>query len=582
MAFDGITIANIVNELNKTVLGGRINKISQPENDELILTIKGPEGNYKLLISASASLPLIYLTEQSKPNPMTAPNFCMLLRKYITNGRILSISQPDFERIIRFEISHLNELGDPCVKYLIVEIMGKHSNIIFTDDKDMILDSIKHVSASTSSIREVLPGRNYFIAKTQEKSDPLQTSKEDFQALVFSKATSVSKALYSSYNGLSPLAANEICERASIDGDMATAALNASEQLHLYRMFCMFFEEITEGNFCPFIYFDGEEPFEYSSFSYLSFKDKVAKEYKTISALLSDYYLKKQVYQRIRQKSVDLRKIVSTALERNRKKYDLQLKQLEDTNSKDKFKIYGELLHTYGYSCEPNAKALTCMNYYTNEEISIPLDPEKTAMENAAHYFEKYGKLKRTQEALTEYIVETKDEITHLESVSEALDIASSENDLAQIKEELILSGHIRGNNVQKKMKTKNLPLHYLSTDGYHIYVGKNNIQNEELTFQFANGGDWWFHAKGMAGSHVIVKTDGVSELPDRVFEEAGKLAGYYSKGKGSDKLEIDYVQRKFVKKPAGSKPGFVVYYTNYSLTTDTDISGITQIIDDK
>lgn len=580
MAFDGITIANMVYELNKTILGGRINKISQPEPDELILTIKGNDGQHKLLLSANASLPLIYITKENKTNPLTAPNFCMLLRKYITNGRILSITQPDFERVICFEISHLNELGDPCVKYLHIEIMGKHSNIIFTDDKQMILDSIKHVSASTSSVREVLPGRNYFIPKTQDKFHPLTTTEEEFASVVFKKPVSLQKALYTSYNGLSPLCANEICTRASLDGDLSTSALETHEKKHLYRMFTLFFEDVAKGCFSPKMYQDGEEPYEYSCVDYVSLANKTAKEYSSISALLSDYYHKKQLYQRIRQKSVDLRKIVSTALERNRKKYDLQQKQLADTQSKDKFKIYGELLHTYGYSCEPNAKSLTCMNYYTNEEITIPLDPDKTPLENASHYFEKYGKLKRTFEALSEYILETEQEIMHLESVSEALEIATSENDLAQIKEELILSGHIRRNHNAKKVSIKNQPLHYLSTDGYHIYVGKNNIQNEDLTFQFANGGDWWFHAKSMAGSHVIVKCDGTSELPDRVFEEAGKLAGYYSKGKGSDKLEIDYVQRKHVKKPAGSKPGFVVYYTNYSLTTNTDISGLTLLTD--
>ncbi len=576
MAFDGITISNMVHDLKNTILGGRINKISQPEPDELLLTIKGNEGQHKLLISANASLPLIYLTTESKTNPLTAPNFCMLLRKYITNGRILSITQPDFERVISFEISHLNELGDPAVKFLHVEIMGKHSNIIFTDDKNMILDSIKHVSASTSSVREVLPGREYFIPKTQEKFNPLNTSEKEFMEVVFSKAVSLQKALYTSYNGLSPLAANEICERASLDSDLSVAALENVDKKHLYRMFTLFFEEIVEGKFHPKMYLDGEEPYEYCCFEYICLKDKTAKGYQNLSELLCDYYQKKQIYHRIRQKSVDLRKIVSTALERNRKKYDLQQKQLEDTKSKDKFKVYGELLHTYGYSCEQKAKSLTCTNYYTNEEITIPLDPDKTALENATHYFEKYGKLKRTFEALNDYIIDTENEILHLESVSEALEIATSEDDLAQIKEELIISGHIRRNNNTKKTKIKNQPLHYLSSDGYHIYVGKNNLQNEELTFQFANGGDWWFHAKGMAGSHVIVKSDGQPELPDRVYEEAGKLAGFYSKGKGSDKLEIDYVQRKHVKKPAGSKPGFVVYYTNYSLTTDTDISSLT------
>lgn len=266
-----------------------------------------------------------------------------------------------------------------------------------------------------------------------------------------------------------------------------------------------------------------------------------------------------------------------TALERNRKKYDLQTKQARDTENRDKYKVYGELIHTYGYNLEEGAKKLEALNYYTNEMITIPLDPQKTAMENAQKYFDKYNKQKRTFEALSELIKETQDDITYPESVSNALDIALSEDDLLQIKEELIESGYVRRKFTKKKVKISNKPLHYISSDGYHIYVGKNNMQNEELTFHFAVGNDWWFHAKGVPGSHVIVKTNG-DELPDRTFEEAGKLGAYYSKNRGNEKVEIDYIEKKHVKKPGGGKPGFVVYYTNYSLMIDSDISGLTQI----
>ena len=270
---------------------------------------------------------------------------------------------------------------------------------------------------------------------------------------------------------------------------------------------------------------------------------------------------------------------MQTALERNRKKYDLQAKQLRDTENREKFKVYGELIHTYGYNLEPGAKELEALNYYTNEMITIPLDSTKTPQENALKYFEKYNKRKRTFEALTSLIEETRDDISYLESVSNALDIALSEDDLTQIKEELIESGYIRRKFTKKKVKITSKPFHYLSSDGYHIYVGKNNLQNEELTFHFASGNDWWFHAKGIPGSHVIVKTNG-EELPDRTFEEAGKLAAYYSKNRGSEKIEIDYIEKKHVKKPKGGKPGFVVYYTNYSLMIDSDISQIKQLED--
>lgn len=579
MAFDGITIANIVHELNRNLLDGRINKIAQPETDELLLTIKTPGGQRRLSISASASLPLIYLTEGNKPSPMTAPNFCMLLRKHINNGRITKIWQPKLERIIHFEIEHLDELGDLCKKELIVEIMGKHSNIIFCNEDGTIIDSIKHVSSQMSSVREVLPGRTYFIPDTMEKSDPLSVSFAEFQRVLTEKPMPLSKAVYTSFTGISPVVAEEICYLSGIDSSLTPRELSEDLLTHLYRQFTLYFEEVSAGHFSPAIYYHGAEPKEFSALPLTHFSQYIRKEYDSISHLLEDYYAEKNTLTRIRQKSVDLRRVVQTALERNRKKYDLQAKQLRDTENREKFKVYGELIHTYGYNLEPGAKKLEALNYYTNEMITIPLDSTKTPQENALKYFEKYNKQKRTFEALTSLIEETRDDISYLESVSNALDIALSEDDLTQIKEELIESGYIRRKFTKKKVKITSKPFHYLSSDGYHIYVGKNNLQNEELTFHFASGNDWWFHAKGIPGSHVIVKTNG-EELPDRTFEEAGKLAAYYSKNRGSEKIEIDYIEKKHVKKPKGGKPGFVVYYTNYSLMIDSDISQIKQLED--
>lgn len=579
MAFDGITIANIVHELNRNLLDGRINKIAQPETDELLLTIKTPGGQRRLSISASASLPLIYLTEGNKPSPMTAPNFCMLLRKHINNGRITKIWQPKLERIIHFEIEHLDELGDLCKKELIVEIMGKHSNIIFCNEDGTIIDSIKHVSSQMSSVREVLPGRTYFIPDTMEKSDPLSVSFAEFQRVLTEKPMPLSKAVYTSFTGISPVVAEEICYLSGIDSSLTPRELSEDLLTHLYRQFTLYFEEVSAGHFSPAIYYHGAEPKEFSALPLTHFSQYIRKEYHSISRLLEDYYAEKNTLTRIRQKSVDLRRVVQTALERNRKKYDLQAKQLRDTENREKFKVYGELIHTYGYNLEPGAKKLEALNYYTNEMITIPLDSTKTPQENALKYFEKYNKQKRTFEALTSLIEETRDDISYLESVSNALDIALSEDDLTQIKEELIESGYIRRKFTKKKVKITSKPFHYLSSDGYHIYVGKNNLQNEELTFHFASGNDWWFHAKGIPGSHVIVKTNG-EELPDRTFEEAGKLAAYYSKNRGSEKIEIDYIEKKHVKKPKGGKPGFVVYYTNYSLMIDSDISQIKQLED--
>ena len=318
---------------------------------------------------------------------------------------------------------------------------------------------------------------------------------------------------------------------------------------------------------------------EFGVFPFAIYKDLNTVSYDSISEVLYQYYAQKSTITRIRQKSVDLRKIVSTALERNVKKYDLQMKQLKDTEKRETYRIYGELLQAYGYGIEAGSKSAEVENYYTNEMVTIPLDDQLTALENSQKYFDKYGKLKRTFEALSQLTLETKAEIEHLESVMTALDIALQEDDLVQIKEELIESGYMKRKGGNKKVKVTSKPFHFISSDGFHMYVGKNNFQNEELTFQFAVGNDWWFHAKGIPGSHVVVKNGG-KEMPDATFEEAGRLAAHFSKARGQEKVEIDYIEKKHVKKPGGGKPGFVVYYTNYSMMIDSDISGIEQVND--
>ena len=574
MALDGIVVASLAQELQENFTNARLSKIAQPEKDELLLTMKGSNGQKRLLLSASASLPLVYISDKNKPNPMTAPNFCMLLRKHVANGRITAITQPGMERIIVFEIEHLDDLGDLRHKKLIIELMGKHSNIIFCDENDMILDSIKHISAQVSSVREVLPGRTYFIPAQQDKMNPLEETAEHFTEHVLSKPCGVAKAIYTSYTGISPLAANEFCYRADVDGDAPCASLNEAQKEKLAEVFLAAMIDIREGRFYPNIIMHQDEPVEYAAIPLTSYASDTVVSYDSISEVLENYYAQRSLYTRMRQKSADLRHVITTLLERNRKKYDLQKKQLKDTEKREKYKVYGELIHTYGYQLEEGCKGFDALNYYTNETIHIPLDATISPLDNAKKYFDRYAKLKRTYEALTDLIEDTQLEIDHLDSIATALDIAETEADLQQIKEEMMESGYIKHKYSKKKTQGKSKPYHYRSTDGFDIYVGKNNFQNDELTFKFAEGNDWWFHAKGMPGSHVLVKTK-TGEMPDRTFEEAGRLAAFYSKGRGNEKVEIDYLQKKNVKKPNKAKPGFVVYYTNYSLTIQPDITGL-------
>ena len=569
MAFDGIVISNLSYELNTKLVGGRISKISMPEENELIFTVKNNAKTYRLLISASASLPLVYLTDVNKPAPKVAPAFLMLLRKYIGTAKITDIFQMGLERILCFKLEHLNELGDLSHKCMYVEIMGKHSNIIFTDENNKIIDSIKRISANMSSLREVLPGREYFLPDELKKKDLLNTELEEFTEILKSKEYALSKSIYMNFAGISPLIAEEIVLRASLSSQAPSTSLSELEYTHLFHTIKNLLDDINAHNFSPNIVYRKEEALEFSSVELFSYSGEEYKKYSydSVSKMLYDFYSSREAFVLNRQKSSDLRRIVNTALERASKKYDLQEKQLQDADKKDIYRVYGDLLNTYGYSLKGGESSFTTENFYDdNKEITIPLDKNKSAKENAKKYYDKYAKLSRTTKALSEEIVNTKNDIEHLLSIQTALDVSSDDESLSQIRQELVDFGYIKKHSSGKQKKSTSHPYHYISTDGYDIYVGKNNYQNEELTFKVATGNDWWFHAKGIPGSHVILKSNNEEDLPDRAYEEAAALAAFYSKAKDSEKVEVDYIQKKNIKKVAGAAPGFVIYHSNWSM----------------
>lgn len=569
MAFDGIVISNLTYELNTNLVGGRISKVSMPEDNELIFTIKNNAKTYRLLVSASASLPLVYLTDVNKPAPKVAPAFLMLLRKYIGTAKINNIFQMGLERILCFELEHLNELGDLSHKRMYIEIMGKHSNIIFTDENNKIIDSIKRISANMSSLREVLPGREYFLPEELKKKDLLSTGLEEFIEILKSKEYPLVKSVYMNFAGISPLIAEEIILRASLLSQAPSTSLSELEYTHLFHTIQNLLEDINTHNFTPNIIYKGEEAIEFSSINLYSYEGKEYKResFDSVSKMLYDFYSSREAFVLNRQKSSDLRRIVNTALERASKKYDLQEKQLQDADKKDIYRVYGDLLNTYGYSLKGGESSFTTENFYDdNKEITIPLDKNKSAKENAKKYYDKYAKLSRTTKALSEEILKTKNDIEHLQSIQTALEVSSDDESLSQIRQELVDFGYIKKHSSAKKQKIASHPYHYISSDGYDIYVGKNNYQNEELTFKVATGNDWWFHAKGIPGSHVILKSNNEEELPDRAYEEAAALAAFYSKAKDADKVEVDYIQKKNIKKVAGAAPGFVIYHSNWSM----------------
>ncbi len=579
MALDGIMIAALTKELSDKLAGGRLIKIAQPESDELLITVKNEKGQHKLKLSASASLPYAALVETNKQSPLSAPNFCMLLRKHLSNGRIVDISQPGLERAINITVEHLDEMGDLCKKTLIIELMGKHSNIILVNSDNLVLDSIKHISAMISSVREVLPGKEYFIPDSSHKLDPLSLSYESFRDALCSKPMSISKAIYSAMTGFSPVIASELIYRAGTDPDIPAPDYSDESLKRLYAETERLISGVEQGEFELNIIYDDKQPVEFCATHLSQYRDLSVKAFDSASEVLNTYYSEKDSYTRMRQKTSDLRKIVKTHLEKDVKKLDLLSKQFKDTDKMDRYKLWGELINTYGYNLEEGAKVLHATDYHNDTPVEIPLDKDLSPRENAKKYFDRYTKLKRTREAVSVQLSETETEVEHLSTVLLSLELIEDEAALSQIKEELIESGYIRRHDLsakkdRKKAEKKSRPFHYVSSDGYDIYVGKNNFQNDQLTFGLATGDDWWFHAKKIPGSHVILKNKG-TEIPDRAFEEAGALAAFYSKGRDQNKVEVDYVEKKQVKKPAGGKPGFVIYYTNYSMAVAPDISAL-------
>ena len=591
MAFDGLFLSALVSEFKTTISGGKISKIVQSEKDEIQLTIKKEKQQFFLHLSANPSIPLVYLSDKGKTAPLTAPNFCMALRKHIGNGLIQDITQASrnlpeqgLERVLLLHISHRDELGDIGIKYLSIEIMGKYSNIILLKEDFTILDAIKRISSVQSSVREVLPGRKYFIPDQFKKENLLCFPLESLQAFLENKKNpnaerdsgmeNLSELLFQSFSGLSPLSAREITLDAGLPQEQKLGCMSSLDYEKLSDAILLLRNRIREGDFTPQILYENGKSFDFSAIPVRQYSGNPAfhaEIFHSPSELLTFYHGGKEKEDRVRQKSADLKKQCSTLLERVSKKLSLQEKQLKDTEKKERFRIFGELLTTYGYSLKGGEKELICENYYNGQEEHIPLEESLSPIENAKKYFDKYDKAKRTERNLSTQVKESKNTLEHLQSIVNSLATAENAEDLDDIRREMGEYGYMKPISPKKKKERKedkSSPRIFRSSDGYLLYVGKNNYQNEIVSFQIAEGKDFWFHVKGSAGSHVIAKTEGKSleELPDRLFEEAAELAAYFSSEKESAKVEVDYTERKNLKKVVGGAPGFVIYHQNYSI----------------
>ena len=582
MAFDGITVSAIKAEIEDKILGGRIDKVYQPEKDEIILGIRSMGQAYKLLLTSNASNPKFHFTQTNPSNPMTPPLFCMVMRKHLQSGKIIKIEQPDFDRILNIYVESLNELGDYSVKKLVLEIMGRHSNIILTDENNTILDCIKHIGHDTSSVREVLPGREYTLPPSQGKINTLELDNNNFnEVLENNPSFEIQSVIYKNYTGISPIAASEICYRANVNGSTPVEALTDIQKEIVFNKFAELVEDIKANRFYPeSITNEKGKTIDFSPIEMTQFDGLEIKKYTSISELIESFYANRDFAYRIGQKTQDLRKLITQNIERCIRKKDIQMQTLRSIKNRDELRLKGELLTANIYSIKKGMTTVELPNYYSeNQElVAIELDSNKTPSENAQKYYKAYNKAKRTFEALKDQIKSNDEELAYLESVLTSVNNCTDEQDVKEIRRELREEGYVKKVKNQKdKSKKHSVPLHFISQDGFDIYVGKNNIQNDELTLKFARPRDIWMHTKNIPGSHVIIVANGQT-IPDTTLNEGAMLSAFYSKAKNSSKVPVDYTEKKNVKKPNGSKPGFVIYETNktaYITTSEEEIKKI-------
>ena len=570
MALDGLVIHSIVNELSSKILGGKIDKVYQPEDDEILLQIRNNKENFKLVLSASSSNPRVYFANNyKKENPITAPMFCMLFRKYIQNGIIVDISQIEFERIIKITVESFDELKEKTKKDIYIEIMGRHSNIILTHSLDnKIIDSIKRIPFSVSRVRQLLPGITYNLPPKQDKLNPLNSiSKDNFINTLKEFNGPLFKAIYSNFLGISPIISKEICFRSNLDYNINTTDLSLDNFNNLFNEFNNLFNSINNNKYNP-IDESINKVIDFSCINLSLYKDLNFINNNSISKILEDYYQTKDIKERIHQRSSDLRKSISIKLERLYNKLEKQNQELIDSENSEIFKIKGELLTSYIYMIEKGMESIEVSNFYDPEykNIIISLNKNITPSENAQRYFKKYNKMKTAKKEITHQISISLDEINYLENIMLSIENCDNLLELLDIKEELIKEGFLRGkikNKKDSKLTTK--PNEFISSDGFKILVGKNNKQNDHLTLKVADNNDIWLHTKNIPGSHVIIKTDGRS-VTDETIYEAAMLAAFFSKSKLSSQVPVDYTKKKNIKKPNGAKPGMVIYETNSTI----------------
>lgn len=576
MSMDGLSLYSAMNELNKRLAGGKIDKIQQTDKEELLLMVRSLGQTHRLLINASAADNRVQLTELKKQAPSEAPMFCMLLRKRIAGGKIVRFEQERLDRVLKISIETYNDLGDLSVFALYCELMGKHSNIILVNEKGVIVDAIKHVGLGMSSVRFVMPGLEYSAPPAQDKQDPSKASVDDFSMAMCMVGMSIAKALSNAFFGLSPAVAAQLVARYT-DKTECTQ-LSEAEREELAERLTAFYADMAHGKEKASAVLNalGETEAVYP----FAIAGGGIKLYDSIGEALDSLYINNDRREWAKRHGASARKVLQNNIERCEKKLALYADALNSEEQMEKCRLYGELLTANLHSLKSGTDTAAVDNYYADpvERIAIPLDRQLTPGENAQRYYKKYQKLKAAREMAIVQREQTLSELNYLEGQLDNLTKCTAENELSELIEELKEQGYIkRDKGGKKKMKlAASKPMHFVSSTGADIYVGKNNRQNDELTLRFASPNDIWMHTKNIPGSHVIVK--GASEQDTATMTEAALLAAYYSRARGSENVAVDYTPRKYVKKPAGAKPGMVIYTTNktaYVTPSDEAVAGL-------
>lgn len=566
MPLDAIALSAIANELNTKLCGGRIEKIHQPERDELLLVIKANSCTERLIISASSSNSRIHLADKNKENPMTPPMFCMLLRKHLTGAKIVSIERMGFDRVIDISLLCRNELGDAVMRHLICEIMGRNSNIILTDGDNKITDSIKHIDLTVSTLRNIMPGLTYFLPPTGDRLNPLNADEEDFYTVLKNApdGRETDRAITDGVMGISPLLAGECIYKATGDRNVSVGELSDLQKKSIVAELVKLFEKTKNNEFSPCVLKDEKKTIDVSPFKIEQYGDIVeCVLMEDMNTAACEFYYLRDLHARIQSRSSAITKVITNNLSRAQKKLNILNGELKDAQKRDYYRICGDLITANMYKIHKGDKKLVAINFYDEsaKEIEIALDENKSPSQNAAKYYLKYKKAKNTEIYAKQQIEKTAEEINYLESVMYSMSCALSASDLMQIKEELVSSGYIKRENTSKRKNKTDSPKTPMEFNymGYTILVGRNNLQNDYLTMKMGRSRDLWLHSKNIAGSHTLVKYNG-EEFPPKVIEAAAQIAAYFSKGKNFPYVEVDYCPVSHVKKPSGAKAGMVIY----------------------